>query len=155
MTTSAQPAITRATLEAAASIAGSERGIAVVSTLHPSGAIHSSVVNVAVIDHPFDDSPVLAFVTYGRVKIANLRHNRQIAVTFRHGIRWATIEGRAELVGPDNRSHALHPGEQRLLFRNIFTAAGGTHDNWDEYDRVMREQQRVAVLVHPDRHYHS
>ena len=28
-----------------------------------------------------------------------------------------------------------------------FAAAGGTHDDWDTYDRVMREEGRVAVLV--------
>jgi hypothetical protein len=33
----------------------------------------------------------------------------------------------------------------------VFTAAGGTHDDWDEYDRVMAEEGRVAVLVDPAR----
>jgi hypothetical protein len=39
----------------------------------------------------------------------------------------------------------------RLLLREIFTAAGGTHDDWDTYDRVMAEEHRVAVLVTPER----
>ena len=34
-----------------------------------------------------------------------------------------------------------------------FVAAGGDHDDWDEYDRVMREQGRTAVLVRPTRVY--
>jgi hypothetical protein len=33
----------------------------------------------------------------------------------------------------------------------IFTAAGGTHDDWPTYDRVMAEERRVAVLVAPER----
>jgi hypothetical protein len=33
----------------------------------------------------------------------------------------------------------------------VFAAAGGTHDNWDEFDRVMAAEQRVAVLVTPER----
>ena len=37
----------------------------------------------------------------------------------------------------------------------IFTAAGGTHDDFDEYDRVMAEERRVAVLVEPERVYGS
>jgi len=41
----------------------------------------------------------------------------------------------------------------RLLLREVFTACGGTHDNWDEYDRTMVEQGRVAVLVAPTRVY--
>ena len=41
----------------------------------------------------------------------------------------------------------------RLLLRAIFTAAGGEHDDWDEYDRTMAEQRRAAVLIRPDRVY--
>jgi len=41
----------------------------------------------------------------------------------------------------------------RLLLREIFIAAGGTHDDWDTYDRVMREERRTAVLVTPSRVY--
>jgi hypothetical protein len=33
----------------------------------------------------------------------------------------------------------------------VFTAAGGTHDDWDEYDWVMAEERRTAVLVEPAR----
>jgi len=39
------------------------------------------------------------------------------------------------------------------LLRDIFTAAGGTHDDWDEYDRVMANERRVAVLVERERTY--
>jgi hypothetical protein len=42
-----------------------------------------------------------------------------------------------------------------LLLREAFTAAGGTHDNWAEYDRVMAEQRRTLVLVEPTRIYGS
>ncbi|GAS89259.1 PPOX class probable F420-dependent enzyme [Mycolicibacterium brisbanense] len=40
-----------------------------------------------------------------------------------------------------------------MLLRDIFTAAGGTHDDWDTYDRVMVEQGRTAVLIAPTRVY--
>ena len=39
------------------------------------------------------------------------------------------------------------------LLRDIFTAAGGTHDDWDEFDRTMREQRRTAVLIAVTRVY--
>jgi hypothetical protein len=41
----------------------------------------------------------------------------------------------------------------RTLLRDIFVAAGGTHDDWDEYDRVMADERRVAVLIEPRRVY--
>ena len=98
--------------------------------------------------------PVLGFVTYGKVKLANLRARPQLAVTFRNGWQWATVEGTAELAGPDDSQPWLTDAEQlRLLLREVFTAAGGTHDDWDEYDRVMAEQRRTVVLVAPTRVY--
>jgi hypothetical protein len=41
----------------------------------------------------------------------------------------------------------------RVLLRTVFAAAGGTHDDWDEYDRVMADERRLAVLVRPRRVY--
>jgi len=97
---------------------------------------------------------VLAFVTYGRVKLANLRARPQCAVTFRNGWQWATVEGSAELAGPDDPASWLDSPEQlRLLLREVFTAAGGTHDDWATYDTVMAEQRRTAVLITPTRVY--
>ena len=39
----------------------------------------------------------------------------------------------------------------RLLLRDVFRAAGGTHDDWDEYDRAMADDGRLAVFVAPGR----
>jgi len=58
-----------------------------------------------------------------------------------------------ELVGPDDALEGVDGGRLRLLLRDIFAAAGGTHDDWEEYDRVMAEERRVAVLVEPERTY--
>ena len=107
----------------------------VVSTLRADNTIQASLVNAGVLPHPESGSPVLAFVTYGRVKLANLRARPQLAATFRNGWQWATVEGNAELAGPDDPQPWLSDGDQlRLLLREVFTAAGGTHDDWDEYD---------------------
>ena len=43
----------------------------------------------------------------------------------------------------------------RVLLREIFVAAGGTHDDWDGYDRVMAQERRTAVLIRPERVYSS
>ena len=141
------------TLNEAAALARDERGVAVVSTLRADGTIQSSVVNAGVLPHPVTGRPVLAFVTYGRVKLANLRARPQVTVTFRNGWYWATVEGRAELAGPDDPQPWLDAEGLRLLRRAVFRAAGGEHDDWAEYDRVMTEQRRAAVLIEPGRVY--
>ena len=67
---------------------------------------------------------------------------------------WATVEGHGELAGPDDPQQWLSdPDQLRLLLREVFTSAGGTHDDWDEYDRVMAEQRRTVVLIAPSRVY--
>jgi PPOX class probable F420-dependent enzyme len=142
------------TLDDAVALASAESGLAVVSTLRADGTIQASLVNAGVLPHPSTGEPTLAFVTYGKVKLANLRVRPQLAVTFRNGWQWATVEGNAELAGPDDSQPWLTEPEQlRLLLREVFTAAGGTHDDWDEYDRVMAEQRRTVILVAPSRVY--
>ena len=59
----------------------------------------------------------------------------------------------AELIGPDDPHPDVDAERLRVLLHEIFTAAGGTHDDWDTYDRVMREEKRTAVLVTPTRIY--
>jgi len=141
------------TLHEAWSLAADESGLAIVATLRAAGTIQSSLVNAGVLAHPSTGEPVLAFVTYGKVKLANLRARPQITTTFRKGWQWATVEGTAELAGPDDPRPWLDAERLRLLLREVFAAAGGTHDDWDEYDRVMREQGRTAVLITPTRVY--
>jgi PPOX class probable F420-dependent enzyme len=141
------------TLQDAWALSRDDRGLAVVSTVREDATIQASVVNAGVIDHPVIGDPVLAFVTYGPVKLANLRERPQIAATFRDGWRWATVEGRAELAGPADPQPWLDAERLRLLLREIFAAAGGRHDDWDQYDRVMAEQGRTAVLIRSTRVY--
>ncbi|MBV9641410.1 MAG: TIGR03618 family F420-dependent PPOX class oxidoreductase [Mycobacteriaceae bacterium] len=144
------------TLDEAVALAADEHGLTVVATARADGTIQASLVNAGVMAHPSTGEQVLAFVTYGRVKLANLRARPQLAATFRNGWRYATVEGDAELAGPDDPAPWLRDAEQlRLLLREVFTAAGGTHDDWDTYDRVMAEQRRSVVLVRPSRVYGS
>ena len=133
------------TLSAAWELSRQDSGLAIVSTLRADHTIQSSLVNTGIVGDR------LAFVTYGQVKLANLRARPQLSVAFRNGWKYATVEGRAEIAGPGD----VDPEKLRLLLREIFTAAGGTHDNWAEYDRTMLEQQRAAVLITPSRIYGS
>jgi PPOX class probable F420-dependent enzyme len=134
-------------------IAARERFLAVVSTGRADASIQASVVNAGVLPHPIDGGDVVAFVTYGKTKLANLRARPQVTVTFRAGWEWGTIEGQAELIGPDDPHPGIDADALRLLLRQVFTAAGGTHDDWDAYDREMAAQHRTAVLITPARLY--
>jgi hypothetical protein len=62
-------------------------------------------------------------------------------------------EGRAHLIGPDDPHSEVDAERLRQLLREIFQAAGGTHDDWDTHDRTMRDERRTAVLVDPTRVY--
>jgi PPOX class probable F420-dependent enzyme len=141
------------TLQDALEIARLDQYLAVVSTLRGDHTIQSSVVNAGVLAHPTTGVDVVGFVTYGRTKLGNLRSRPQLCITFRAGWKWVAIEGSAELIGPDDPRPTIDADAQRLLLRNVFTSAGGNHDDWDEYDRTMIEQRRTAVLVSPSRVY--
>lgn len=142
------------TVQDAVALAAADSGLAVISTVRADTTVQASLVNVGLLPHPETGESALGFTTYGKVKLANLRARPQLAVTFRKGWQWATVEGRAELAGPDDTQPWLtDPDRLRLLLREVFTAAGGTHDNWDEYDRVMADERRAVVLVAPTRVY--
>jgi PPOX class probable F420-dependent enzyme len=141
------------TLQDAVDIARRDKYLAVASTLRSDGTIQSSVVNAGVLPHPVNGADVIGFVTYGATKLANLRKRPQLSLTFRSGWEWATVEGHVELFGPDDPSPSIGADRLRLLLREIFRAAGGSHDDWDGYDRTMAEQRRTAVLVSPTRIY--
>jgi PPOX class probable F420-dependent enzyme len=144
---------TMTTLQDVIEIGGQDSFLAVVSTRRSDDTIQSSVVNAGVFAHPVDGSDVVGFVTYGKAKLANLRPRPQLTVTFRAGWQWAAVEGEAELIGPDDPNPEVDAEGLRLLLRGVFAAAGGTHDDWDSYDRTMAEQRRTAVLVRPSRIY--
>jgi hypothetical protein len=63
------------------------------------------------------------------------------------------VEGTVELAGPDDPLAGVDAEGLRRLLRAVFTAAGGTHDDWPTFDEVMRAERRTAVLVHPTRVY--
>lgn len=137
-----------------ARVVGVDHGLSIVSTLRADGTIQSSLVNAGVLDHPTNGQPVVGFVAVGGArKLAHLRERPRITVAVRGGWEYATVEGEAELIGPDDPADGVDGEGLRVLLRAVFSACGGTHDDWDGYDRVMREERRTAVLVRPDRAY--
>jgi PPOX class probable F420-dependent enzyme len=142
-----------ATLTDAAEIGSRDSYLAIISTSRADGTIQSSVVNAGVLADLRTGQDVVAFVTNGQAKLANLRVRPQVTVTFRAGWQWATVEGEAAIIGPDDPAPGIDDERLRLLRREVFTAAGGTHEDWDEYDRVLAAERRAVVLVTPSRVY--
>ncbi len=120
----------------------------VVTTLGRSGRPQSTIVRAG----PHESG--MAFVVRGAtVKLANLRRDARCTVltVSPDWRRYVTVEGSATVHAPGDAGAE----ELRLLLRAAFTAAGGTHDDWEEHDRVMLEQRRAVVLVAPERVYGS
>lgn len=129
-----------------------ETGLATVSTTQADGRVLSSVVNCGVIDHPLTGTPSVALVSRGNAaRLGHVRRGSEVTVAVRRGWAWVAATGPADIIGPNDVPDSMDADAVRVLLRNIFTAAGGTHDDWDEYDRVMLEDQRAAIFVRPDR----
>ena len=148
-----QPGDNVADLELVARLGAADYHLAVVSVARSDGSVHASVVNAGVCPHPVSGGAAVAFVTYGPVKLARLRADPRVTLTFRAGWEWVTVEGAADIIGPDDRFPGFDPTNLAELLREVFIAAGGTHDDWDEFDRVMVADRRAAVFVTPSRIY--
>jgi PPOX class probable F420-dependent enzyme len=133
-----------------------DHGLASVSTVRADGSIQSTVVNAGVIPHPVREHPVASFVARGGTfKLRHLRADPRVTLVWRAGWAWATLEGTAELCGPDDPLPGVDDERLRLLLRDVFAAAGGEHEDYAEFDRVMAAERRAAVLVTPTRIYQN
>ncbi|OHU19220.1 pyridoxamine 5'-phosphate oxidase [Mycobacteroides franklinii] len=131
-----------------------DHGLCVLSTARRDGSVQSSVINAGVMAHPRTGEQVVALVAAGGTrKLDHLRADPRATIVVRAGWRWVTVEGDTEIIGPDDPQPGVDGEALRLLLRNIFQAAGGTHDDWDTYDRVMAEERRAAVLITARRVY--
>ncbi|WP_410658088.1 pyridoxamine 5'-phosphate oxidase [Amycolatopsis sp. lyj-112] len=141
-----------ADLEVVRRLSLQEHGLATVSTVRADGTVHSSVVNAGVIEDPVTQAAGVGFVAMGGVKKLDLfRRAGHATITFRRGWEWAAVQGATHLIGPDDPDAAFDPAGLPRLLRDVFVAATGTHDDWDEYDRAMAAERRVAVFVTANR----
>jgi PPOX class probable F420-dependent enzyme len=139
-------------LDLVAELVGGSGGLCTVGVTRADGSVHATVVNAGLLAHPVSGRPVVGFVARsGARKVAHLRARPRAAVTFRVDWRWATVEGDATLVGPDDPHPEVDADRLRRLLREVYQACGGTHDDFDEFDRVMARERRLAVLVEPVR----
>lgn len=137
-----------------AALVRGDHGLCVVSALRADGTIGSSVVNAGVLAHPVTGQQLVAFTTRGWArKLARLRARPRATIVVRAGWRWAAAEGPVQIAGPDDPLPGFEPERLPGLLRDVFTAAGGTHDDWPTYDRVMADERRAAVMIIPERAY--
>lgn len=139
-------------LSAFAELVPLDHGLCVVVTRRADHTPHSTVVNAGVVPHPTTGALTVAFVSAGSSrKLVNLRADPTVAIVVRAGWRWAAVEGHAHIIGPGDPDPDVGEERLRALLRDIFSAAGGTHEDWATFDRVMREERRAAVLITPTR----
>jgi len=143
-----------ASLSDFASLLAPEGGIAVVCTSRADGSVQASIANAGVLDHPVTGRPVAALVARGdALKVRHWRRDPRATLVARGGYQWVAVEGTVELAGPDDHLDGFAAPNLPGLLRAVFQAAGGTHDDWATFDRVMADERRVAVLVTPTRVY--
>lgn len=139
-------------LEVVRQRAADARHLAVVATARADGSVHASLVSAGVIDDPVTGAPSIGMVVGGgAAKLRHLRRSGRGAAVFQHEYRWVSVEGPAHIVGPDDPDPGVAAEEVPEMLRRIFRAAGGTHDDWAEFDRVMAAERRAAVFLRADR----
>ena len=113
----------------------------VLTTFRRNGAAQMSIVTCGL----FRDG-VACTTTAGRAKLANLmrepRCSLMVSQTDWRG--YVVLEGRATVLSAETTDAE----ELRLALRDVYRAAASAeHPNWEEYDRAMREDGRVAIVV--------
>ena len=132
-------------------LGAANHGLAIVSVVRADSSIHSSLVNAGVLDHPVRGERIVGCVIAGSArKLQLLRPAGRASLAFQHGWQWVSVEGPIEIAGPDDPG-VVPADDVPELLRTVFRAAGGTHEDWDEFDRVMAAERRTAVLVAPER----
>jgi PPOX class probable F420-dependent enzyme len=133
-------------------LGAADRWLAVVATARADGSVHASLVNAGILDDPVTGRPVVGLVAAGGTrKLTHMRRSGRATVVWRSGWEWVAVEGPVRIAGPDDPLDGVPPESVPSLLRAVFRGAGGTHEDWDEYDRVMAAQRRAAVLVEPAR----
>ena len=120
----------------------------VVTTFQSNGAAQASIV----VCGAYQGSVAFVSIRGSSAKVRNLRRDARCTVlTVTEGwSSYTVVEGTAQISDAENTG----PEELRMLLRSVYSACGGgEHPDWNEYDRVMREQNAVAVMVRPDRIY--
>lgn len=122
-----------------------QNSVVVFTTFRRDGMPQQSLVTVGKLDGG------LVFTTRSvSAKARNLARDPRCAMMLVSPDRraFAALDGKAEAQG----AHNTDADALRIRLREVYRAAAGKeHPDWEEYDRVMVEQGRIAVLLRPDR----
>ena len=129
-------------------LVAAENGLCSFVCLDGSGSPHVSIINAGVMDNPVTGETSVACVVRANARKARLlRSDPRAAVAFRHRWDWVAVHGRAQLIGLDDPVDGVADADVPELLREVFRSAGGDHEDWDEYDRVMAKERRLAIFV--------
>ncbi|MCY3950535.1 MAG: pyridoxamine 5'-phosphate oxidase family protein [Acidimicrobiaceae bacterium] len=127
-------------------LVAAENGLCSFVCLDSGGSPHVSIINAGVMDNPVTGETSVACVVRANARKARLlRSDPRAAVAFRHRWDWVAVHGTARLIGLDDPAEGVTDIPE--LLRDVFRSAGGTHEDWDEYDRVMAKERRLAIFV--------
>ncbi len=121
--------------EAIAFIRDNHRGVLV--TRRGSGGLQTSPITVGVDDEGY----AIISSRETAYKVRNLRRDPSATLcvfTDRFFGEWMQIDGRAEILSLPN---AMEPLVE--YYRSI----SGEHPDWDEYRRVMEQEQRLLIRI--------
>ena len=131
-------------------LAAADHHLAVLAVTRPDGSVHASVVSAGVLDDPIDHAPGVAAVVAGDArKLGLMRASGRATLVFKSGFEWVAVSGPVRLIGPDDG--AEHGLDVPATVRSVFTGAGGNHEDWGEFDRIMAAERRCAVFVRAER----
>lgn len=120
----------------------------VITTYQRDGAAHASIV----VCGAYQGHAAFVIVRGTSVKARNLRRDPRCTVLAvdDNWRGWVTVEGEARLFDYANTDAEV----MRTMLRDVYRACGDKdHPDWEEYDRAMRQQDAVIVLVTPRRVY--
>src|SRR5262245_11444777 len=123
-----------ADLELVRRLVAADHGLAVVAVTRRDGTVHAAGVNGGGLGDSVTGSSSVGFVVAGSTaELRMLRRTGRATIVFRAGWEWVAVEGPASVYGPDDLPDGFAVERVPPLLRAVFTAAGGTHDDWNEY----------------------
>lgn len=129
-------------------LVAAEDGLCSFVCLDSSGSPHVSIINAGVMDNPVTGETSVACVVRANARKARLlRDDPRAAIAFRHRWDWVAVHGNAQLIGLDDPAEGFDNDNLPELLREVFRSAGGAHEDWDTYDRVMARQRRLAIFI--------
>jgi PPOX class probable F420-dependent enzyme len=114
----------------------------ILITLRRDGRPQSSNVS-----HGVKDGALVVSVTADRAKTRNAARDPRVSLHISAADFWsyAVIDGEAELMAP-----AADPADATVeALVDYYRSLRGEHPDWDEYRRVMVQERRLLLVLHP------